>query len=254
MKIAANYCVYNEANYIGYSLQSIYPFVDKIIILISDGPWKGQSGPKDRTSEIITKFPDSEKKIVSHRGRWRNQTEERNYALRMSRDLGMDFYWVVDADEIYDERVAHFLTGEILRYPEIVNFYCGWWTYWRSFYYRIEPPETSTFVIGRITPAFQFIHARQPEKGTSCSLDCFLHHYSYARPFERIKRKMTNITGPGSPVLPGWFEKFKNWPQNKNIGDLHPYWPGHWKKAIKITWEIPEILKSHPWSRKEIIE
>lgn len=253
MKIAANYCVYNEADYIGYSLKSIYSFVDKIVILISDFPWKGTESLPDETLEIIYDFPDPEKKLIIKEGQWQNQETERNDALAINRYLKMDYYWVIDADEIYDAPVAKKLVEEIERHPEIVNFYCAWWTYWRSFYYRIEPPETSTFIIGRIVPSFKFKYARQPNKGPTHRIDCFFHHYSYARSFERIRRKMTNISGPGSPVRTEWLRKFEDWPQHKEIENLHPYWTNHWKKAVRITWGIPEALKDHPWSKMEII-
>jgi len=254
LKIAANYCIYNEADYISYSLKSIYSFVDKIVILVSNFPWKGTKSPPDETISIIYDFPDPEKKIIVKENHWPNQEAQRNDALKINQYLKMEYYWVIDADEIYELETIQKLKDYISLYPNVINFYCGWWTYWRSFYYRIEPPETSTFVIGKIVPSFKFLYARQPSAGKTSRVDCFLHHYSYARPFERIRRKMTNISGPGSPLRSGWLEKFQNWPKNKNLGDLHPYWKDHWQKAVRITWGIPEALKNHPWAKMEIIQ
>lgn len=253
MKIAANYCVYNEENFIAYSLRSIYDAVDKIIILVSQQPWKGIPSTPDKTLQIVRNFPDPGKKIIYKTGKWQNQGKERNYALSICKNLGINYYWVIDADEIYEDESIETLKTGLKDYPNVINFYCGWWTYWRSFYYRIDPPETSTFVIGKIVPSFTFLHTRQPSAGKTLRLDAFLHHYSYARPFEKIKVKMTNISGPGGPIRCDWFEKFLQWPKDKSIGDLHPFWKNHWKRAIKITWDIPPALHDHPWVRREVI-
>jgi len=254
MKIAANYCVYDERQYITYSLEAIYPFVDKIILMVSDVPWRGIRSSSDDTLELIYDFPDPEKKLIIKEGRWKSQGEQRNEALKINRYLRMNYYWIIDADEIYPASAAKKILEEIEKYPKAINFYCGWWTYWRSFYYRIDPPEESTFIIGRIVPSFKFLFARTPPKAPGQRIEAWIHHYSYARPFERIRRKMSNIDGPGSPLQRGWLRKFENWPQNKSVGNLHPYWAGHWKKAVRITWKIPEVLKNHPWSKIEIIK
>ncbi|MBI3312377.1 MAG: hypothetical protein HYZ88_02505, partial [Candidatus Omnitrophica bacterium] len=39
MKIAAVYCVYNEEEYIEYSIRSIWDFVDRIYVLLSEQPY-----------------------------------------------------------------------------------------------------------------------------------------------------------------------------------------------------------------------
>jgi len=254
MKIAANYCVYNEQDYIEYSLKSIYPFVDKIIILISDAPWKGIFQAPDRTLEIVEVFPDPDRKIYFESGFWENQAIQRNHALNLSRKFGMDYCWVIDGDEIYEEETVSKLKKALKGYPNGISFYCAWWTYWRSFYYRIDPPETSTFVIGKITKSFHFMNARQPSPGKVVGLSkVFLHHYSYARPLERIKKKMTNIQGPGGDIRYDWFEKFKTWPNNKTMRDLHPFWQNHYQRAIRIDRKIPVVLKNHPWAKLEVI-
>lgn len=253
MKIAANYCLFNEENYITYSLRSIYDAVDKIIVLVSQQPWKGILSPPDKTLDIVRNFPDPEKKIICETGHWRNQSEERNYALSICKNLGMNYYWVIDADEIYEDQTIEIIKEGLLKHSDVVNFYCGWWTYWRSFYYRIDPAEISTFIIGKIVSSFKIVNARQPSSGKTLRLNCFLHHYSYARPFEQIRRKMTNIQGPGGPIRSDWLNKFQQWPKNRSVGDLHPFWSNHWKRAVKITWGIPPVLRDHPWAAKEII-
>ncbi len=254
MKISANFCVFNEEDYIHYSLEAIYPFVDKIVIAASDTSWRGNDFQIDRSLEIIRTFPDVDRKIVLKLGNWKSATQHRNFLLSTSRALGMDYFWVIDSDEIYEKETVDKLKRAIAEYPEVINFYCAWWTYWRSFYYRIEPPETSTFVIGKIVPSFKIVNVRQPSSGKTMRVDTFLHHYSYAKRPERVKQKLRNIIGPGGPPRAEWFQKFDNWPKNKDIGDLHPFWPGPWKKAIRITWDVPTVLKDHPWYKKEIIE
>ncbi|GAH80411.1 unnamed protein product [marine sediment metagenome] len=78
--------------------------------------------------------------------------------------MGMDYFWVIDSDEIYVEETVNKLKQAIAEHPDVINFYCAWWTYWRSFYYRVDPPEISTFVIGKIVPSFKIINVRQPSE------------------------------------------------------------------------------------------
>ncbi|GAH52815.1 unnamed protein product, partial [marine sediment metagenome] len=85
VKISANFCVFNEEDFIYYSLKAIYPFVDKIVIAASDTSWKGNDFQIDRSLEIINTFPDVDGKIVLKLGSWKNATEHRNFLLATSR-------------------------------------------------------------------------------------------------------------------------------------------------------------------------
>lgn len=223
MKIAAIYCVFNEIDYLAYSLESIYPFADRILIAASKVSWRGSDIRSKKTLEIVRNFPDPKKKILVKEGIWKEATAERNFLVDWAKQLKMDYCWVIDSDEIYEDSIIHELFRTVKDYPNAVNFYCSWWTYWRSFYYRMDPPETAVFVVGKLIPSFKIVNVRQPTKGKTVRADCFLHHYSYAKKSERIKQKLRNIVGPGSPVRSDWFKKFDDWPKNKNIGDLHPF-------------------------------
>lgn len=104
MKLIAYYAIYNEAEYLSYSLRSIYEHVDKIIII--EGAWRecylvnGYKRSNDGTLDIIKNFPDPDKKIEVYYHNEDDQLEQRNkifdYLPREPHWL-----WLIDGDEVY---------------------------------------------------------------------------------------------------------------------------------------------------------
>lgn len=97
--ITASYKVFNDAEFVEYSLASVYPYVDRIDIV--EGPVnlrKGDvSSASAETVEKIQGFPDPDKKIRLIRGDWQSKEEIQAKLLEVCNSKWMMF---IDADEV----------------------------------------------------------------------------------------------------------------------------------------------------------
>jgi glycosyltransferase involved in cell wall biosynthesis len=97
-KLIAFMNVYNEAEYIEYSLKSIYDVADKIYI-VEGAFWEtyltngNKQASDDGTIDIINNFPDKDNKII-HRGApvGMNQLQQRNWGFGCINEK--DEYWL----------------------------------------------------------------------------------------------------------------------------------------------------------------
>ena len=107
MKLIAFMCVYNEADYLAYSLRSIYDHVDSIIVI--EGTWgeaaasSGRLRSDDGTLEILKSFPDPAGKIQVHHLNEKDQLAQRS---RVFDFLPEEDCWMllIDGDEVYPEK------------------------------------------------------------------------------------------------------------------------------------------------------
>jgi hypothetical protein len=127
LTISAIIIALNEQGFIAPCLRAIYPFVTRIYLITNyDTDWHGHELEPDRTVETVVHFDDPDKKIILLFNRKiLDETIHRNWAI--SADQGLyeashfrfrphahsladirrqspptDFFWVIDADEIYD--------------------------------------------------------------------------------------------------------------------------------------------------------
>ena len=113
----------NEEHFIINQLKSLYPFCDKISILTQyDRDWYGKMVIPDNTVPLILNFPDPEGKIHISIRKFPDETsgvnmEMLNFNRKAYKHItshgssfeniknfhdSPDYYWYVDADEIYD--------------------------------------------------------------------------------------------------------------------------------------------------------
>ena len=107
MKVAACYIVLNEADYIKYSLDSVYDAMDQIYIVegaieaVADR--ESDNGLSiDGTTQIIESYPDPQGKIrYKHAGVFPHKVELRQVYMDMM-DPEVDWIFIVDGDEAYN--------------------------------------------------------------------------------------------------------------------------------------------------------
>jgi len=263
MKFGAAYCVYDDHEYLEISLNSIKSQLDKVLFLISDIPWNGKVTDNSSTIKFVKKLCSQNKNFQLIQGHWTNEIDQRNFGLSQFFAQGIDYYFIIDSDEIY--RPQHFknIIEFIKANTAISAFHIEWNTYWSKQYYVITPREYYKPVIAVKVSKFVFTKIRHGSTAVTRTkqtvfLDnkseeynyalippqlaiCF--HLSYARTDEYMQRKLeTNSHAP--EFITNWFEKvWKTWtPEMQN---LHPVTPNQYRIAKKEDFRIfPEELKT----------
>lgn len=279
MKIAAVYCVYNEAEYLEFSIRSVLPEVEQVIVCLGFAPYTAYGAsppgdfPPDGTEALVDRLQQTHpKKIQVIKNRWPSQIEHRQAGLTRCLELGMDYYFLVDGDEVYRENHLRFIRLALCEHPDVGTVIVKCHTFWRSFKYRI-PAETLSWRPRRI---FKLTRKRRIlgvafehrlrftgindmnslgnvwECPTS---EAAFYHFSYARSPERMREKLATFPH-AQEILSGWFEKvWLTWPVNRSMTNLHPTDPPKFPKAIEHSPDdLPEVMKSHPYYGLDIIE
>lgn len=102
--IGASIKVFNDAEYLPYTLRSIYPYVDTIDIIEGAVELRKEhanpgGSSTDGTVDVIKNFPDPDGKIRLMQGLWASKEEIQQKLLEVNRAKWMLF---IDADEILD--------------------------------------------------------------------------------------------------------------------------------------------------------
>ncbi len=101
--ITAHMIVKNEDQWIWYSIQSVLPFVDQMIIT--------DTGSSDKTISIIKSI--NSPKIRFFEDFARNRRDVTNVRQNQIDQTKTNWIWIVDGDEIYPKLVAQEILGEL---------------------------------------------------------------------------------------------------------------------------------------------
>jgi glycosyltransferase involved in cell wall biosynthesis len=261
MKFGAVYCIYDDHEYLEISVNSIKKFLDKTLFLISDVPWNGKKSDNSKTIEFVKNLCKQNKNFELIQGHWTNEVDQRNFGLEKFYSENIDYYFVIDSDEIYHEQHFKNIINVITQNPSFSAFHIEWNTYWTKRYYVISPREYYKPLIVVKVNNFLFTTIRHgttnvirtKEKVFVENKDSYnyalipnhiaiCYHLSYARTDDYIKRKLeTNSHAP--EFISNWYEKtWKTWSPKKT--DLHPVTPNQYKIEIKEKFNIlPDELK-----------
>lgn len=123
MRIHGLILALNEEAFIENQLRVLYPFCSGISVLTQyDRDWYGKPVSPDSTVQLVSNFPDPEGKVHLVLRRWRDQAAALNsemgalscHPAKRVQSHGTpqsaieqfhstpDYFWIVDADEIYD--------------------------------------------------------------------------------------------------------------------------------------------------------
>lgn len=268
MKIAAVYCIYNEEEYIEYSIRSIYDFVEKVIICLGKSPYiaynrraREIAKKQDKTEDIIRRLAKNDEKFQIFDGIWDSQIEHRNTGLKYCFDNNFDYYFLVDADEVYRKDHLAEIAKEIAAHPEVGTFAIKCAIFWRSFRYRItaENVDWTPYRIFKITADCCFIGDNETNSSDKIYLinpnRAIFYHFSCARSSKSMKEKLLTFTH-AHQIPDGWYENiWLKWPQNGQMTNVHPTEPEKFPKIDYVELDdLPEIMKTHPYYKIEIIE
>jgi glycosyltransferase involved in cell wall biosynthesis len=244
---AALYIVHNETTWLKESFESVYDNCDAVYFLVSEKPWFGETTESHSALDLIKALPDPENKIRIESGLWQIEADKRNRGMELIRKAGFTFAFIVDTDEIYDPAQLGRMKSFIADHPEIDCWHISMYTYWKSYRYRIDPPESLDPPVFAKADGTHFTHIRDVDADSHGFLPPNIgicHHMSYAISDEAVFRKIT--LGSHAPeVKPGWFENvWKRWDADHSLTNLHPTHPAAYRRAIEQPYSaLPPVLR-----------
>ncbi len=244
----AVYCVYDDDMWLTPSLESVYDSCDGIWFLVSDSPWNGEPTDNSSTLAKIREFPDPQGKIHLVQGDWKTETDQRNAGLEIVREAGMDYCFVVDADEIFDPASLRRMMEYAASNPYVDYWHVRMITYWKSCYYRVDPIEPCEPVLFLKAGTGSFSdYRRASEDGIHATIPMevgFYHHMSYARTDDLVRQKITTFSH-ADEMQTGWYENvWLGWDSDHSMVDLHPVYPPAYHRAVPQPYEaLPSVLQ-----------
>lgn len=231
----AQIVVYEDSGFLAEAVWRIYPLMDKIVFLVGMRPWNGGAlaDPeywKDTIDRIMA-MPDPDHKFVIVSRVWATEAEQRNYGLGVLRELGCDWCMTVDDDELYNRgQLAHAknVIRDVLAQPPT---HVSAWLVHHAIYWKRRD-----LVIAELTAAMPvFVHTRENDveftearcfaarRGIWATLppsDIVMHHMSYVRDDEHMRRKIATFSHAGQESR-DWFQRiWLGW--RPGMRNLHP--------------------------------
>jgi hypothetical protein len=228
----AHYVMYMDDFFLEDSIESVYPYVDKIIIARTSKPWNGASSDLRETEvtlrKILNRYGD---KLEIHNGEFHNEHIQRNWLINISKAKNHKGAFIIDCDEIFIgdafKKIYSFIENnkpKALRIPHH--------TFIKNACFCVAPPYEDKLFYIDLSYNPQFIWAR------SCNLEeSFMHindpeilHFSYIRKTdEDIIKKINSFTHAHDTNWGEWYRKvYLNF--NPHLQNLHPLIPEMWTK------------------------
>ena len=245
--VGAVCCIYDDDAWLAPTVESVYAACHSIWFLVSDRPWNGEPSDQEPLLAKIRGLPDPDHKIRIVRGSWTTEADQRNEGLRLLAEAGIDYCFVLDADEIHDGvQLQRMLT--LVRNNPQVDCWCMYcWTYWKSCRYRIDPPQNYALTavvrvgLGRFFDNRNYRGVQQRDVPRATAM---FHHMSYARTDAQVLRKITTF-GHATQVRPEWYEQvWRRWDRDHTLEDLNPCYHGVYLRAIEQPEEaLPPAIR-----------
>jgi hypothetical protein len=283
----AIYVVLNDFTFFAASLQSVYPHITGATVITSydRDRFGGLITPDGSVDAVLTRVLDPDRKvnvIVCTEG---SEPALRNRAMAYAvpparathlpqREQGLaeivppDYFWIVDADEIYDADNVARLKQFVRTHPSPV-YYASFYSYWRSWNWRIEERDASVILVrpGRWFEHVRHLHlspverlARKlrhlgvlPERLAAPFVGrriprevSVFHHGDFIGDRDRIATKLGR-SGHRGQFIDGWLERV--WDQwTPDMRDLHPFDPPMFPVAVHVATEsLPNELRATRW-------
>lgn len=205
MKIAAGIIVFNSDFVLKQVLESIYPYMNQI--LVSEGCvkyWadKGFTTSTDKTNDILKNFPDPDKKITVVHGIYKEKTEQANAYMEYV-DPATSYVWNIDADEVFKSQDIEKVI-ELLKNGDYTSAGFQSCTFYGGFDRKLTGfEEDCEFVrIQRYHPGAEWENHRPPTISlpngytrkhlsfkTLAEKGIYMYHYSYVFP-RQVRQKI----------------------------------------------------------------
>ncbi len=269
--LAAQILIYDDMQYVDLMLENVLKYCDEVLFLVNKHPLNTKPGVVYDNSHIVEKLQklqEEDPKIHIEWADWATEEETRNFGLDLALRMGCEYSLIVDTDEIYDSASLNRLR-DLIEDAEVSNagqwiYHTNWKTYWKKEdgpLCVITPPEDfqPVVVVRNRNAAFTHLrHCMPYSHGTPLTNQNHgrgllplgflnLHHLSYARSDEFIKRKCEESGhSANGDLMKGWFENI--WMKWK-IGDknIHPINPSQYVEAVPVNPHNSK-LPNHLWN------
>lgn len=226
MRIGVLTVCYRDERFIRTCIRQLRGLVTKHIVLVSDDPWNGFPEPLDHCADIAEK--EGAEAII---GNWATEAVQRNYGVSLLQD--MDWIFVVDTDERYTRDDAIKLKN-FLETQKVPAFGIGRLkTYWKDTETIVDPEETGGLIVA-VQPHVKFTDKRCIDSQWAfLPKDILMHHLSYVRTNEEMKRKISTFEH-ANEIVPNWYEE--KWLHGETY--LHPVNPSSFVALKKVDAEV----------------
>lgn len=243
-KIVSYVILHYGLPYFKTAVAAIYPQVDEIIVLYSHKPSQGfftnipAPDTREELYESITPYLDKVRWID---GEWGNEGDHTDAVRAFT--AGYDWLVRFDSDEVYQpDSVARLIQQAELTEAKI--FRLPFLHFWRSFTKVCRDGHNPERIV-RLTGGEGTAYLDSMNETNS------VLHFGYAQPTKYIEYKM-QVSGHKSEWRPEWFSQI--WQTNAEK-DVHPVCKfDFWTPEPFDKTKLPELLKSHPYYEKEVIE
>lgn len=254
-KIVAQYKLFFGDEWLECSVDSIAPYVYKILFVVSDVAWgddvKNPQIQGDDLEPILdklkVKYPD---KVIIIRGAYNEQLKHvqagLSYIKKQIPEATHCLY--IDGDEIYkQEQIKKLLslTKNFKYFNSAIRIQYN--LYFKTPYYKIVPKRWPTALV--LFPIRDYIIYLNQRNGVSAKVvdlpNIYYEHLAYVRKDDfSIRNKLLAHSQDIEPINPNWFEDvWLKWDKNKT--NFHPYNSEWWAKVEELN-EVeidPKILE-----------
>jgi hypothetical protein len=141
MRIAALYKVWSGEEWLHASVDSIMPYVEKVVIVLSSKSWIGGKGnPSNKAVlDLMEKYKDRVEVIATTE---QDQMEQCMIGYRwIQENVPCDYVQLIDSDEVWDEKNYLAAIEFIRQQPGEKAYRTQMYTYVKSALLRVDPPE-----------------------------------------------------------------------------------------------------------------
>lgn len=225
MDVAVLTVTYRDNRFIQTCVRQFRPFVQSHVFFLSQSPWHGVPDGNWKETENIILSCGAECVV----GCWESEAEQRNAGVMYLRNF--DWILIVDTDERYEEKSIRLLLQFLEKDATLPAYGIGRiLTYWKDTETVVDPEESGGLIVA-IRPTVQFVDKRciNQEWGF-LPQDIVMHHLSYVRTNEEMKRKIETFEHHNE-IVDNWYEeKWLNGNEN-----LHPVHPESFKRIKKVS-------------------
>jgi len=230
------------AQYLKEAIQSIAPFVEKIIVFYTEKPSYGfgTEKPCPESEEQLKEIAlSASNKVMWAKGEWGQEGAHRHEIFKYAG--GYEVIIAFDADEVFEQEdlpkaIEFVANGQYRNYG--VN---GYINFWKTFDWEVKD----------FFRPIRFINLKRTDgEGV---VDQTIYHFSCCQSDEIMDYKYC-VHGHKNEIDSNWLqEKYYAWTPENPVRFLHPTSGQIWGDALAYDkTQLPESLKNHPNYNKTI--